>query len=573
MILTFRLLPQIRVRCGRLLLAAAGLLLCGLPDLVAGDFLVEWGVTATRQRPDPWNEIELDAVVRNPAGQTWRVPGFWAGGNSWRFRFPAEVAGTYEYRTECSDAADSGLHGQAGRFVIAPRPASPNPLVAHGSIRLSDDRRHFVHADGTPFFWLADQWWFAMSSRLSYPEDFNLLVRDRVAKGFSVIGFAIAFPCDIAPFDPRGANEAGDAWTAGFGTINPAYLDLTDRRVQALVDAGLVPSMVGAWGYYLPAMGVEKMKRHWRYLVARYGAYPVSWTVAGESTLPYYDLRNGTPAYAAAKQMQVEGWSEVTRYLRTIDPFKRPLTVHPGPNSGDMRPIADMSQLDFIFLQPGHADWGTLGPALTHQANARQQFPGQLSLMGEVNFEGMHGGGSGPKIQRFLFWSTVLSGAPGFSYGTDTTWQFNTRERPFGPSPHGMAWGNLPWEDGYRWPGSTQVGLGRKILADVEWWRLEPRPEWVTPAATPKDFMKPFCAGIPGRLRILYLPKGMPRWGAPFRLLALEAGVRYTARFVDPITGTSEAPVEVTPDAKGSWELPYPPVFQDWVLILQATGS
>jgi hypothetical protein len=192
------------VRCGRFILAAAGLLLCGLPDLAAADFAVEWGVTATRQRPDSWNEIELDAVVRNTAGQTWRVPGYWAGGTSWRFRFPAEVADTYEFRTECSDPADSGLHGQTGRFVVAPRRSKQNPLLAHGSIRLSDDRRHFVHADGTPFFWLADQWWFAMSSRLRYPEDFNLLVRDRVAKGFSVIGFAIAFPCDIAPFDPRG---------------------------------------------------------------------------------------------------------------------------------------------------------------------------------------------------------------------------------------------------------------------------------------------------------------------------------------------------------------------------------
>jgi len=192
-------------------------------------------------------------------------------------------------------------------------------------------------------------------------------------------------------------------------------------------------------------------------------------------------------------------------------------------------------------------------------------------LMGEVNFEGMHGGGSGPKIQRFLFWSTVLSGAPGFSYGTDTTWQFNRRGDPFGPSPHGMAWGNTPWEEGYQWPGSTQVGLGRKILAGVEWWQLEPHQDWITPAATPTDFMKPFCAGSPGRLRVVYLPKGMPRWAGAFRLRALEPNVRYTARFVDPITGQTEPPLTVTPDASGDWPLPYPPILQDWVLVVRAT--
>ena len=35
-------------------------------------------------------------------------------------------------------------------------------------------------------------------------------------------------------------------------------------------------------------MGVDKMKKHWRNLVARYGAYPVVWCLAGEAAMPYY---------------------------------------------------------------------------------------------------------------------------------------------------------------------------------------------------------------------------------------------------------------------------------------------
>jgi hypothetical protein len=534
---------------------------------------VEWGAFSAQTRSNPWQEIELDAIIRNSAGREWRVPGFWAGGLAWRFRFSAGEPGTYQFRTVCSDPGDTGLHGQTGTIQIAPGTDERSALLAHGPIRISENKRHFIHADETPFFWLADQWWFGMSTRLRYPDEFNLLVRDRVEKGFSVISFAIAFPCDIAPFDPRGANEAGHAWTTGFDSINPAYFDHTDQRLRTLVDAGLVPNIVGAWGYYLPAMGVEKMKRHWRYLIARYGAFPIVWTVAGESTLTYYDLRTGSPEKAAARKYQIEGWSDVAAYLRRLDPYARPMTVHPGPNSGGLQPIADLSSLDFIFLQPGHSDWETLGPALTDQAEARRRFPRQPSLIGEANFEGMHGGGSGPKIQRFLFWTTVLSGAPGFSYGTDATWQFNRRGDPFGPSPHGMAWGNIPWEEGYQFTGSLQVGLGRRILAEVEWWKLEPHQEWITPAATPKDFMKPFCAGVPGRLRVVFLPKGMPRWAEPFRLRALEPGVRYTATYVDPITGKTEPAQPVQPDANGDWPLPYPPILQDWVLILKAAGS
>jgi hypothetical protein len=531
--------------------------------------VVEWTLSSARDRPDPFAEVELDALVRDPAGREQRLPGYWAGGRTWRFRFAATDPGSYTFQTVCSDPAETGLHAQRGVITVSPAGTLANPLLRHGPLRLSDDHRHFAHADGTPFFWLADSWWFGMSSRLRFPEEFNLLVRDRVEKGFSAIGFAIAFPCDIAPFDPRGANEAGHAWTSGFGTINPAYFDLVDQRVRALVDAGLVPNVVGAWGYYLPAMGVEKMKRHWRYLIARYGAYPVVWTLAGESTLVYYGLKAGSPEHAAARAAQVAGWSEVAHSLRATDPFRRLLTVHPGPESGRFLPITDMTQLDFIFLQPGHSDWETLPIALEHQARARREFPRQPSLMGEVCFEGMHGGGSGPKIQRFLFWSSVLSGAPGFSYGTDTTWQFNRRGEPFGPSPHGMAWGNTPWEEGYRWAGSTHVGLGRKILADLEWWRLEPHPEWIVPAATPKDVMKPFCAGIPGRLRVIYLPKGQARWVQPFKLRGLEPGVRYAARYVDPITGRAESAINVN-SVGGEWPLAYPPILQDWVLIVEA---
>jgi len=61
-----------------------------------------------------------------------------------------------------------------------------------------------------------------MFNRLRFPGEFRTLLDDRVAKEYSVLQCALAFPCDIAPFDPRGANGAGHAWTAGFGALNPA---------------------------------------------------------------------------------------------------------------------------------------------------------------------------------------------------------------------------------------------------------------------------------------------------------------------------------------------------------------
>jgi hypothetical protein len=82
--------------------------------------------------------------------------------------------------------------------------------------------------------------------------------------------------------------------------------------------------------------------------------------------------------------------------------------------------------------------------------------------------------------------------------------------------------------------------------------------------------MKPYCAGIPGRLRVVFLPKGQARWVQPFTMRGLEKGVRYTARYVDPITGRSEKPIPVEPDVNGEWRLTYPPILQDWVMIMEA---
>src|ERR1022692_1331423 len=50
---------------------------------------------------------------------------------------------------------------------------------------------------------------------------------------------------------------------------------------------------------------MARMKRHWRYLLARWGAHPAIWCLAGEGTMPYY--------LAADKErdraMQKRGWT------------------------------------------------------------------------------------------------------------------------------------------------------------------------------------------------------------------------------------------------------------------------
>ena len=509
----------------RFLAASVSLLVIG--DVRAETYVtgqnevVELSFASTRQYGNPYAEVAFDLVIEDAEGRELTVPGYWAGDDTWRVRFSSSRCGEFDCRTVCSDIANRGLHGQNARIEVR-RYEGGNQLQRHGPVQVSANG-HLAHADGTPFLWVADSRWHGMTTRFKWPEDFQTLTRDRKDKGFSVIQFAIGFPCDIAEFDPRGANEAGFPISRDYRKINPAYFDLVDLRVQHLVDNGLVPNILGTWGYYLDWFGVDNMKQYWRYIIARYGAYPVTWTVAGETTLTYYHLdvglREGT------RQMQRDGWAEIARHIKATDPFRRLVMAHPGPGSGQFKPITDMSLLDVVMVQPGHGGWESLPAALRHLKTAQSKFPDRPVMQGEVCFEGMHGGGSDAKLQRILFWTNMLSGAAGHCYGADAIWQFNTEEELFGPTPGpgGHIWGNSPWEEAYQWKGSFYVGLGRKILGQFDWQQFEPHPEWIDPAADEDDVQDAYAAGIPGKIRVFYFPRGVMPWGQDYNV----AGVGY----------------------------------------------
>lgn len=441
---------------------------------IAANQVAEIVFTSSRGYPDAFNEVELDVLITAPDGQRRRVPAFWAGGHTWKVRYASGLVGMHTYRTVCSDTSNPALHDVTGALTVR-RYTGKNLLYRHGPPGVAPDGRHFAHADGTPFFWLADTWWMGLCRRLRWPDEFRRLTADRVEKGFTVVQIVAGLYPDMAAFDERGANEHGFPWTRDYGRIEPAYFDAADRRIAYLVDAGLAPCIVGAWGYHLPWMGVERMKKHWRYLVARYGAYPVFWCVAGEANLPYY-LVKGFPFEDAA---QVKGWTEVARYLRRIDPFRRPVSVHPtGLGRLNARGVTeDIRVLDFDMLQTGHGDRAALGPTVEAARAAYAARPALPFVNSEVCYEGILNS-CFDDIQRLMFWSCLLSGAAGHTYGANGIWQLNRRGAPYGKSPHGGSYGDTPWDEAMRLPGSRQLGLAKRLLERYEWWRCEPHPEW-----------------------------------------------------------------------------------------------
>ncbi len=519
--------------------------------------VTEWSYSSGKAYADPFNEVELDVVFTDPQGAEHRVPAFWAGDQTWRVRYAPPAPGRYTCRTIASDPTNSDLHEQRGVLEVSAY-TGDHPLRKRGSIRVASDRRHFEHEDGTPFFWLGDTWWMGLCSRLGFPEDFQTLAADRVNKGFTVVQIIAGLYPDMPAFDPRGANEAGFPWEPEYSRINPRHFDMADVRIQYLVEQGLVPCIVGCWGYFLPWMGVAKLKKHWRNIIARWGAYPVVWCLAGEGAMPYYLSKTKDEDI----KLQKQGWTELGRYVRSLDSYHHPVTIHPTNNSRDQ--VEDVSVLDFDMLQTGHSGRKSIPNTVDQVTGSLTRSPSMPVLVGEVDYEGIMGQ-SWQDVERFLFWASILSGAGGHTYGANGIWQVNTREHPYGPSPHGGCWGDTPWEVAYQLPGSGQLGLGKKLLERYNWWRIEPHPEWVEPRWSKANYELPYAAGIPGELRLIFLPL---LFEGP-KVASLESAVSYRAFYFDPATGKERDLGKVEPDDTGTWQAPLPPTFADWLLVLE----
>jgi hypothetical protein len=538
------------------------------------DRIIEWTINSHKVYADPFNDVDVD-VIFSRAGQSWRIPTFWRGSQQWTVRFAPPEPGEYSYRLESTDPRNPDLNGHPGVITVAAY-AGQNELLKHGMLRVSEDRRHFEFVDGTPFYWLADTWWTGLSDRLSWP-GFQKLTADRKAKGFTLIQVVAGLvpPEEFAPADPGFHNEGGFVWDPQFKRINPQYFDYADRRIFYLLDNGIIPAIVGAWNPVLEQMGVSKMKKHWRYIIARYGAYPAFWIVGGEvfdppvAAMPKFDV--------ADRPTIPGGWTEVARYIRAIDPYHHPLTAHENPPPFDY-PLQDESLIDFDMFQSGHYGWASIGVEVAQlDQHYSRTVVGKPIVEGEIGYEKL-GETHFEDFQRAAFWLSMLNGAAGHTYGANGVWEAYTSDRPL----HRKRWSFMNWEEGMNLPGSYQVGLGAKLLRQYPWWRMAPHPEWVTPRGTtllephpqingfqfgtfkscddcePGDrvaeldanyvaaewkaqngtFRLPYAAGIPRELRFVYVPAvGLVPPVAP-TVLALEPDVHYRAYWWEPSSGT-----------------------------------
>jgi hypothetical protein len=267
--------------------------------------------------------------------------------------------------------------------------------------------------------------------------------------------------------------------------------------------------------------------------------------------------------------------------LRELDSFGSLVTVHPSPGDGcfssyDIFPD-DPELFDFAMLQTGHWDRQSLPGTLAALDRDLAREPRKPVLNGEVCYEGILGS-NWQETQRFLFWTHLLSGAAGHTYGAQGLWAMNDG----GFVGEAGAWSDATWDEAYRLPGSRQLGLAKRLLERFPWWRLEPLPQLLDRHADERDRFLPYAAGIEGELALVYFPSAALVVNPPdgpvsfamkdIRIHGLDRG--WTARFWNPRTGADGPSVAVEPDAAGTWTIgggfiTSLPSMEDWVLVLE----
>jgi hypothetical protein len=421
-----------------------------------------------------------------------------------------------------------------------PALADPDRFLRHGPVRVSADRTHLAHADGTPFFFLADTAW--NGPLLSTDADWQTYLDDRAAKGFTAIGFITHAPWSAAAANLEGQTAFTTSRRRGAAVVNPEFFDRIDQRIAAINARGLLAVPVLAWaanfgpsrsmniGHFASA---RELIPFIAFQVDRFARHHLLWTLAGDGVYNRWRARK---------------WKRVARAVfgNAHDPNRAPVTLHPAGQTWPYDTFKDEPWLDLYGYQSSHSEhpktlrWLQSGP------------PAQLwktrprpTINLEPVYEGIAGGANGQPhgreaVRRAAYWSLLNAPTAGVAYGAHGLWGWH--DKPKEALNHtGLGIGQ-PWHVAINFPGSTDMAHLAQLFTSIQWWTLQPAPELLTtqPLQTDPARHMAISKSKTSDLTIAYLPQGGQ--------LPIKADHQPPARWFNPRTGEfSPAPQLIAP--------------------------
>ena len=511
--------------------------------------------TSSEKYDNAVQDVQLTVEFTAPSGKKHIVQAFWDGAAVWKVRFSPDEIGKWNYRSTSSNSADKGLDNQSGEFTCVPYPGD-NPLYRHGAIRVSDNRRYLVHADGTPFFWLSDTAWNgALKSDASSWERY---LEDRTSKGFTAIQFVTTqWRAGAANADLRVAYLGKEKiW------IDPVFYQWMDERINALNAHGLMAAPVLIWavhanqrmlelspGTSLPDDQIIVLAR---YIVSRYGAHHVIWILAGDG-----DYRGE----------KAERWKKIGRAVFGDSPA-RLATMHPGGEEWVADEFRNEPWFSFNSYQSGHGDsdealrWLTEGPP-SRDWKTEPHLP-FINL--EPNYEGHRGYThrtlfDAHAVRRAAYWSLLVSPPAGVSYGAHGIWSWELSPRePMNHVGSGIA---PPWYEAIDYPGSTSLKHMKALFDSLEWWRLCPAQDLLAeqPGASDSSRFVAAAKAEDDTWAMLYAPVG-----GKIAVRTESLAKPLVARWFNPREGTWIGELAVT-DGTQTFQTPDS---EDWVFVIES---
>ncbi|MEI8310536.1 MAG: DUF4038 domain-containing protein, partial [Verrucomicrobiota bacterium] len=451
--------------------------------------MVELQFEAECDYANAYTDQQVWALFHGPDGRSMRRPGFWDGGRMWKVRFASDVP-QGEWRWELfAKRSDPGLEGKEGRLQAVPGFPGGTRFDRHGLLRMSPGGRSVIHADGNPFFMVADTAW-ALPWRATRAEvaeyaayrsaqDYNAVILmslqpDQRAEGpedrTQMEGFARAFS-DL----PRGHLKE----------LCPEYFHVLDGLVDELLAHGIAPvwsPLFHGFGWkgldvIGPVASEDDAARYALYLLARYGARPALWLACADGS-------GEAPSVAAMGRI----WEE-------WDGYAQPVGLHYNPMSQEMNAHQSAAWLDFQWCQTGHA--GEHRPERV--ADMTHQLPSKAVANGEPTYEniGVMGKAAG-WWQGEEAWSNLCAGGVmGVVYGAGSLWSW-VRDSDEYPIPPCRAPGKT-WKDALEFEGGRYPGGMSRILQGLPTTDLERQPTWSVGSR---------CVGRAHEIAIFYLGQG-----------------------------------------------------------------
>jgi hypothetical protein len=353
---------------------------------------------------------------------------------------------------------------------VADRAATAKQVLpAAAPLRVSDNGRYLVRADGTPFFWLGDTAWL-LSQRTSR-DDAELYLATRARQGFTVVQATIVNG-EEQVVGTLGANAYGDqpfvAGNPAAPSVTPGaapddgvaydywdHLDFVVTRAAAHgLTLGLAPLFVGLNGDGYRYLTLERAFEYGRFLGARYGSQShLFWILGGDNT-PDTDARRMV-------------WHEVARGITTatagVEDYTRTLmTYHVNGQNSSSQMFHQAPWLDFNMIQV----WGD-EPLIFPRVSADYQLtPPKPTVLGEGSYEDSPQYPSGPvgpfNIRRQAYWTYFAGGL--YTFGNTNTWNFGS----FPPAVTG------DWRRALDSAGAEQLSVLGGTFRSLEWWTLVP---------------------------------------------------------------------------------------------------